>query len=143
HGNHQTELAILDAPRGSGLPAARRAPVRHSSGGHRAGPRFCRPTASLVVTGNAGEKGLALGNPTATKPANTATCLSGGAGSNRWVSTELTCERPVVPGVPHFDYLAPRKAKENKLLYVDGVSGRRPRSPSTEVVDHPMRAGKA
>ncbi len=96
-----------------------------------------------MVTGNAEKKGLALGNPTATKPANTATCLSGGGGGNRWVSTELTCERAVVPGVPHFNYLAPRKAKENKLLYVDGVSGRRPRSPPAEVVGPPMSAGKA
>src|SRR5438034_9173501 len=65
-----------------------------------------------------------------------------GGGSNRWVSTELMCERLVVPGVPHFDYVAPRKAKENELLYVEGVSGRRPRSPPTEVVGPPMRAGE-
>src|SRR6266567_4937990 len=73
---------------------------------------------SLVVTGNAGEKGLTLGNPTATKSVNTATCLSGGGGSNGWVSTELTCERLAVPGVPHFDYLAPlaRRKKMNSFM---------------------------
>src|SRR5438105_2690285 len=52
-------------------------------------------------------------------------------GRNWWLSTELMRERLVVPGVPHFDDLALRKAKENELLDVEGVSGRRPRSPPT------------
>src|SRR5205814_9599574 len=40
------------------------------------------------------------------------------------------------------DDLALRKAKENELLDIEGVSGRRPRSPPTEVVDALMGGGE-
>src|SRR5437660_11504517 len=67
---------------------------------------------------------------------------SSSGGRNWWLSAELMGERLVVPGVPHFDDLALRKAKENELLDVDGVSSRRPRSPPTEVVDALMGGGE-
>ena len=66
-----------------------------------------------------------------------------GRGGLRLVSLELLCEGASVPGVPAFDYLALGKGERRSSPFkVEGLSGRRPRSPRAEVVDPPMRGGE-
>src|SRR5438046_1624658 len=67
---------------------------------------------------------------------------SGRGGRRRWVSSQLLGEGRRVPRLPELDNLAVGKVTENHLPKIDGLAGRRPRSPLTVVEDPPMRGGK-
>ena len=63
----------------------------------------------------------------------------GSGASLRQLHPELPREGGRVPNGPELDHLAPGEAKEIGFLHIDGLSGRRPRSPVANLVDAPMR----